>query len=68
MRDVYKTKSGLEIGCMYQKPLRQLNEEEEEIQRVLLGVQGPDYVSITLYIMFLVAFFVTVAMTVRSGR
>jgi hypothetical protein len=53
---------------MYQKPLRQLNEEEEEIQRALLGVQGPDYVSIALYIMFLVAFFVTLAMTIGSGR
>jgi len=68
MKDVYKTSTGLEIGCMYQKPLRQLNEEEEEIQRALLGVQGPDYVLITLYIIFLVAFFVTLALTFGSGR
>lgn len=68
MKDVYRTITGLEIGCMYQKPLRQLNEEEEEIQRALLGVQGPNYVLITLYIIFLVAFFVTLALTFGSGR
>lgn len=68
MKDVYRTSTGLEIGCMYQKPLHQLNEEEEEIQRALLGVQGPDYMLITLYIIFLVAFFVTLALTFGSGR
>ena len=68
MKDVYRTSTGIEIGCMYQKPLHQLNEEEEEIQRALLGVQGPDYMLITLYIIFLVAFFVTLALTFGSGR
>lgn len=68
MKDVYKTKSGLEIGCMYKRPLRQLNSDEEEIQRALLGMRGPDHVSITLYIIFLVVLFITLALTVGSGR
>ena len=68
MRDVYKTKSGLEIGCMYKRPLRQLNSDEEEIQRVLLGIRGPDHMSMTLYIIFLVVLFATLVLTVGSGR
>jgi hypothetical protein len=68
MKDVYKTKSGLEIGCMYQKPMYQLNSDEEEIQRALLGMRGPDHVSIALYIIFLVVLFATLALTVGSGR
>ena len=68
MRDVYRTKTGIEIGCMYQKPLPQLNRDEEEIQRVLLGVRGPDHVSMTLYIIFLVVLFATLALTLGSGQ
>jgi hypothetical protein len=68
MRDVYKTKSGLEIGCMYKRPLRQLNSDEEEIQRVLLGIRGPDHMSMALYIIFLVVLFATLVLTVGSGR
>jgi hypothetical protein len=68
MKDVYRTKTGIEIGCMYQKPMRQLNCDEEEIQRALLGIRGPDHVSIALYIMFLGVLFATLALTVGSGR
>ena len=68
MRDVYKTKTGLEIGCMYKRPLRQLNADEEEIQRVLLGIRGPDHMSMTLYIIFLVVVFTTLALTVGSKQ
>ena len=68
MRDVYRTKTGIEIGCMYQKPMHQLNRDEEEIQRALLDMRGPDQVSIALYIMFLVVLFITLALTVGSGR
>jgi hypothetical protein len=68
MKDVYRTSTGLEIGCMYKRPLHQLNSDEEEIQRVLLGMRGPDHVSIALYIMFLVVLFITLALTVGSGR
>ena len=68
MRDVYRTKTGIEIGCMYQKPMRQLNSDEEQIQRALLGIRGPDHVSMALYIMFLVALFITLALTLGSGR
>jgi hypothetical protein len=68
MRDVYRTKTGIEIGCTYQKPLRQLNSDEEEIQRALLGIQGPDHVSIALYIMFLVVLFITLALTLGGGQ
>lgn len=68
MRDVYRTKTGLEIGCMYQKPMRQLNSDEEQIQRALLGIRGPDHVSMALYIIFLVVLFTTLALTLGSGR
>jgi len=68
MKDVYRTSTGIEIGCMYQKPMYQLNADEEEIQRALLGMRGPDHVSIALYIIFLVVLFVTLVMTVRSGQ
>ena len=68
MKDVYRTKTGIEIGCMYQKPRHQLNRDEEEIQRALLGMRGPDHVSITLYIMFLVVLFTTLALTLGSGQ
>jgi hypothetical protein len=68
MKDVYRTSTGIEIGCMYQKPMYQLNHDEEEIQRVLLGIRGPDHMSMTLYIIFLVVLFATLVLTVGSGR
>ena len=68
MKDVYTTSTGIEIGCMYKRPLPQLNSDEEEIQRALLGMRGPDQVSIALYIIFLVVLFITLALTVGSGR
>ena len=68
MRDVYRTKTGLEIGCMYQKPMRQLNSDEEQIQRALLGIRGPHPMLGVLYIIFLVALFTTLALTLGSGR
>jgi hypothetical protein len=68
MKDVYRTKTGIEIGCMYKRPMHQLNSDEEEIQRALLGMRGPDQVSIALYIMFLVVLFITLALTVGGGR
>ena len=68
MKDVYRTSTGIEIGCMYQKPMRQLNSDEEEIQRALLGMRGPDHVSIALYIIFLVVLFITLAMTFGSNQ
>lgn len=68
MKDVYRTSTGIEIGCMYQKPMRQLNSDEEEIQRALLGMRGPDHVSIALYIIFLVVVFTMLAMTFGSNQ
>ena len=68
MKDVYTTSTGIEIGCMYKRPLPQLNSDEEEIQRALLGMRGPDQVSIVLYIMFLVVLFITLALTVGSRQ
>jgi hypothetical protein len=68
MRDVYRTKTGIEIGGTYQRPLPQLNSDEEEIQRALLGIRGPDHMSMTLYIIFLVVLFATLVLTVGSGR
>ena len=68
MRDVYRTKTGIEIGCMYQKPMHQLNSDEEEIQRALLGMRGPDHVSITLYIILLVVLLTMLALFIGSGR
>jgi len=68
MKDVYRTSTGIEIGCMYQKPMHQLNHDEEEIQRALLEMRGPDHVSITLYIIFLVVLFTTLVMAVGGGQ
>lgn len=34
----YTTKSGLKIGCRYERPLPELNRDEEIIQMVLLGI------------------------------
>jgi len=68
MKDVYRTSTGIEIGCMYKRPTHQLNHDEEEIQRALLGIQGPDHVSIALYIIFLVVLFTTLALTFGSGQ
>jgi hypothetical protein len=68
MKDVYRTSTGIEIGCMYKKPMHQLNHDEEEIQRALLGIRGPDHMSMALYIMFLVVLFATLVLTVGSGR
>ena len=68
MKDVYRTSTGIEIGCMYKKPMHQLNSDEEEIQRALLGMRGPDHVSITLYIIFLVVLFTMLALTLGSGQ
>jgi hypothetical protein len=68
MRDVYRTSTGIEIGCMYQKPLPQMNSDEEEIQRALIGMRGPDHVSITLYIILLVVLLTTLALFIGSGR
>jgi len=68
MKDVYRTKTGIEIGCMYQKPMYQLNRDEEEIQRALLGMRGPDHVSITLYIILLVVLLTMLALFIGSGR
>lgn len=68
MKDVYRTSTGIEIGCMYQKPMHQLNRDEEEIQRALLGIRGPDHVSMALYIMFLVVLFITLALTIGSKQ
>jgi hypothetical protein len=68
MKDVYRTSTGIEIGCMYKKPMHQLNRDEEEIQRALLGIRGPDHMSMALYILFLVALFTTLVLTVGSGR
>ena len=68
MKNVHRTSTGIEIGCMYQKPLHQLNYDEEEIQRALLGMRGPDHVSITLYIILLVVLLTTLALFIGSGR
>ena len=55
MKNVYRTRTGLEIGCRYQRPMRQLNSDEERIQRVLLKTSGPDHVSMPLYKIFAIA-------------
>jgi hypothetical protein len=68
MRNLYKTKTGIEIGCAYQKPLPQLNFDEEIIQRLLLGTGGPYRLSMTRYIMFLVVLFTTLALTLGSRQ
>jgi hypothetical protein len=56
MKDVHRTSTGVEIGCMYQEPMRQLNPDEERIQRALLDKEGPDSVWSALYKTFLSTF------------
>ena len=52
MKETYTTKTGIEIGCMYQRPLRQLNPDEEKIQIALLNKRGPDDMLVALYKIF----------------
>lgn len=39
MKTPYTTKSGLQIGCMYEPPPKHMTPEEERIQRALLGIE-----------------------------
>jgi hypothetical protein len=62
MKNVYRTKSGVEIGCMYQKPLPQPTPEEEVIQGVLLGIRRPNHTGMCLYVVLLTLVFAGLAM------
>jgi hypothetical protein len=68
MKNVYRTKTGIEIGCMYQKPLPQPTREEEIIQRVLLGIPVPSRAGICLYVVLLTLVFAGLAMGFRGVR
>ena len=68
MKDVYRTKTGIEIGCMYQKPLPQPTREEEIIQRVLLGIPAPSRAGMCLYVVLLTLVFAGLAMGFRGVR
>ena len=68
MKDVYRTKTGIEIGCMYQKPLPQPTQEEEIIQRVLLGIPLPNRTGMCLYVVLLTLMFAGLAMGFRGVR
>lgn len=68
MKDVYRTKTGIEIGCMYQKPLPQPTREEEIIQRVLLGIPVPSRAGMCLYVVLLTLVFAGLAMGFRGVR
>jgi len=68
MKNVYRTKTGIEIGCMYQKPLPQPTREEEIIQRVLLGMPVPSRRGMCLYVVLLTLMFAGLAMGFRGVR
>jgi hypothetical protein len=68
MKNVYRTKTGIEIGCMYQKPLPQPTREEEIIQRVLLGIPVPSRAGICLYVVLLTLVFAGLAVGFRGVR
>jgi hypothetical protein len=68
MKNVYRTKTGIEIGCMYQKPLPQPTREEEIIQRVLLGIPVPSRAGMCLYVVLLTLVFAGLAMGFRGVR
>ena len=68
MKNVYRTKTGIEIGCMYQKPLPQPTREEEIIQRVLLGIPVPSRAGMCLYVVLLTLVFAGLAMGFRGAR
>lgn len=61
MKNVYRTKTGIEIGHAYQRPLPPLSDEEELIQRALLHTSGPDSVWSALYKIFLVVLLLLLA-------
>ena len=61
MKDTHRTSTGIEIGSMYQKPLPQLTQEEEMIQRALLYTSGPDSMYLILYKIFLVVLSLSLA-------
>jgi hypothetical protein len=67
MSELYKTKTGIEIGGRYERPLPQPTPEEELIQRALLHAQGPDYVSLVAYVILLCVACGLVFVLVRSG-
>jgi hypothetical protein len=68
MKDVYRTKTGIEIGCMYEKPLPQPTRDEEMIQRVLLGIPLPNRTGMCLYVVLLTLMFAGLAMGFRGVR
>ena len=68
MKDVYRTKTGIEIGCMYQKPLPQPTQDEEMIQRVLLGIPLPNRTGACLYVVLLTLMFAGLAVGFRGVR
>ena len=68
MKNIYRTSTGIEIGCMYVKPLRQLNQDEEVIQRALLGVRRTNPLAPVLYALFLCGVTAVLSMIIGSGR
>ena len=67
MKNVYRTKTGIEIGSKYEKPLPQPTQEEELIQRALLRASGPDSIWSVLYKIFLVVLSLLLAAYLWSG-
>lgn len=53
MKTLYKTKTGIEIGCAYQRPMPRPDADGELIQSVLLYGRRPDSMWSVLYKMFL---------------
>jgi len=61
MRTVYKTRSGVKIGFLYQPPLRSLNDDELFVQSALLkkgasiGLMGNRYIQATVFLAVILA-------------
>jgi len=61
------TKSGIQIGCYYEPPLRNdMSEDEELIQRALLGIKTPadfwtmlDWFTYSVLVSILVSVFIS---------
>jgi len=61
MRTVYKTRTGVKIGLLYQEPLRALNDDELFVQSALLkkgtniGLMGNRYIQATVFLAVILA-------------
>lgn len=62
----YTTKTGIKIGCRYERPLPQLNLDEEIIQGVLLGDSSVVYGRRNFDVAMSLTLFIVIAIVLAS--